>query len=403
MGFITAAEADKYLKGNRTWREESRLPGLFFHGKDAHRIQLAIIMYAIELGLIKFSAEKPFQKILNLLRCSDTETGEPLWNPMLDSIYSANHEMISPMPDFKNRVHPVFKNKVNQKISNILSANDSDFFLGMDPYYIHSYLMKKEAIDNDKFPCLKACTTNTFVKTTEKINRLQNNLKIIRSPDGVNSTFTYTYQNKITVDETLKEQENFYNTADTLGASATPSVIASQNFEKGHVDNDRDLIVNSQSVAIVKEYDVASNQTFLRQYALADTKGFVFFKNEITKDNSKKPKKNLFRAFLELEPKGLDDATIQFLINFRIVTAEQYNTLTICELYKKLRERIQIALQPEVVKKIKVCSDEELSKMKDNEIIEKLHELISNVRPVKLRLELYKFLDNQKNEISFKI
>ncbi|CZG86463.1 TPA: hypothetical protein JBD88_13555 [Legionella pneumophila subsp. pneumophila] len=252
VGFVDKKEADKVLEKNQLWSEENKLSPLFFHGKETHRLQLNLIMIAVELGLLDIGGVSVVE-LKNILAKVKTQNDLPLWDSVIDTVAVGDNAKM-------NLRHPLILRKTPAIITDNMEHN-SQYIYGMDPFYFHSYLM---SIARKDYPYLAQCVTEKFCKSAFKLNQIENALGYKYGNDELRALGT----NERDIMSTLERLAKAYNT--NIHVITSEHILQYQQAKKeGKAFNE---VTNSKKLEI-RAGTIKSNG-----FTFKDTVGVVLFK-----------------------------------------------------------------------------------------------------------------------------
>jgi hypothetical protein len=170
FGYVSPDLVAGLISKSQLWNDETRVTGLLFHGKQTHRIQLNLIMKAIELKILDVDQLKmpDLLKVFTTTRIRSRLT--LAWDVLFDNINLDSYIKDEPT---------VYDDPVQNAISQHYSRNISEgsdvgrYVYCADPYYFHSYLMTHSRV---RAPHLSECVTQSFAKSAYAIQRIESEI-----------------------------------------------------------------------------------------------------------------------------------------------------------------------------------------------------------------------------------
>lgn len=233
-GFINKEVAINIINNHQIWNEESKISGLFYHGKMTHRIHLYLVMKAMDLNLLDTGGLNIHDLLQIFTKVYTYYTTTLAWRLLFDNVLTEYNKTDLPH-EFSD---PIFAALSAQYPVNINEANTSQPYLyTCDPYFFHSYLMTHA---RELTPHLSECITQTFSKAALAIQRLERKEgKLYYYGESTDLT-PALFKDRITVDlkpkqlkmkSVLKRQATFFANVDWHRVSAKD--ILADREEKG--------------------------------------------------------------------------------------------------------------------------------------------------------------------------
>lgn len=167
FGYIENNLVQQLINKNELWNDDTTISGLIFHGKSTHRIQLYLVMKAIDINLLQVNDLK-MKDLLAIFLNTRTRFDLTLaWDLLFDNTHLPTYSQHNSY----NVDDPVF-NALSEKYQHRIKSGQlvDSYVYGCDPYYLHSYLM---TYSRAKTPCLSECVTQSFAKTARIIQKIE--------------------------------------------------------------------------------------------------------------------------------------------------------------------------------------------------------------------------------------
>jgi hypothetical protein len=208
-GFVESDVANQVIANHQIWNDNTKIDGVFFHGKMTHRIQVQLMLIARELKLLDAGCDSAPNLLTTLVNTRTRFSKSLAWNLIFDNIDSDYYRK-----DFSGSHDDPVIAAIGKQYPRVINSltNKSKYVYGCDPFYLNSYVM---TCSRESTPYLSECVTKSFSKAALVVQSIEADLgnyidnkvipdKYTKRPIKPLNAF------KLKIEKVLKRQETYF-------------------------------------------------------------------------------------------------------------------------------------------------------------------------------------------------